>query len=234
MKTIIPGLYTFTGLIAGRVYMIDDPDGMTLIDTGLSLAADRILSQLSAAGRKPTDIKRILITHAHPDHVGGLPRLKQISGAEVMCSAGERPVVEGKMPAALPPRERVPGIWRLMRFPPQKFKGTSVDRELADGDILPEVMGGLHVIATPGHSPAHISFWQPERKALIIGDVVMRAFGNIRLPYAAFSVDLDEDKRSIQKLAGYDAQVVCFGHGEPLMQNGAEAIRAFAQKLGVM
>ena len=234
MKAILPGFYTFTGLIAGRVYMIDDPDGVTLVDTGLSLAANRILSQLSTAGRKPTDIKRILITHAHSDHVGGLPKLKAASGAEVICSAGERPVVEGEIAVTPAPREQVRGIWRLMSMPPQKFKGTPVDREVGNGDVLPEVMGGLHVISTPGHSPAHISFWQPERKVLIVGDVIMRLFGNLRLPFEAYSVDMEEDKRSIQKLAAYDAQVVCFGHGEPILQNGAEAIRTFARQIGVL
>ncbi len=234
MKTIIPGLYTFSGLIAGRVYMIDDPDGVTLVDTGLGFAADRVLSQLQAAGRAPTDVKRILITHAHMDHLGGLPKLKEASGAEVICSAGERPVVEGKIPAAQTPRERVPGIWKLIPTPPQKFTGTPVDREVIGGDVLPEVMGGLHVIATPGHAPDHISFWQPERRVLIIGDVLMRLFGRVRLPFAAYTVDMEQNKRSIARLTEYDARVACFGHGEPITENAAEVIRGFAQRLGVI
>jgi glyoxylase-like metal-dependent hydrolase (beta-lactamase superfamily II) len=234
MKAILPGFYTFTGLVVGRVYMSEDPDGITIIDTGLELAADRILNQLSAAGRKPTDVKRILITHAHPDHIGGLPKLKAATGAEVICSVGERPVVEGKIPIPRLPPEGMPGIWRLMPMKPQTVKGTPVDRELMEGDVLPEVMGGLHVISTPGHAPDHISFWQPERKLVIIGDVMMRLFGRILLPIAAFTVDMDEDKRSVAKLAGYDARVVCFGHGAPITQNAAEVIRAFARKVGVL
>jgi glyoxylase-like metal-dependent hydrolase (beta-lactamase superfamily II) len=95
-------------------------------------------------------------------------------------------------------------------------------------------MGGLHVIATPGHAPDHISFWQPERKLLIIGDVMMRMFGRLRLPFAVATVDVEEDKRSIKKLTDYDAQVVCFGHGVPITQNAAEAIRGFARSIGVI
>lgn len=234
MKQILPGFYTFTGLIMGRVYMSDDPDGITIIDAGIELAADRILKQLSVAGRQPSDVKRILITHAHPDHIGGLPKLKAATGAEVICSVGERPVVEGKIPLPRAPRERVPGIWKLMPSSPQTAKPTPVDREVMEGDVLQEVMGGLHVVATPGHAPDHISFWQPERKLLIVGDVMMRMFGRLRLPIAAFTVDMDEDKRSIKKLTGFDAEVVCFGHGEPITKNAAAAIRELASRVGAV
>jgi glyoxylase-like metal-dependent hydrolase (beta-lactamase superfamily II) len=234
VKAIIPGLYTFGGLLMGRVYMIDDPDGVTLVDTGLEYTVSRVLSQLQAAGRSPADIKRILITHAHSDHIGGLPRLKEASGAEVICSVGERPVVEGKIPAAQPPRERLPGLWRLVPLPPQKFKRTPVDRELMDGDVLPEVMGGLHVVATPGHAPDHIAFWQPERKVLIVGDVLMRLFGRVRLPIAAYTVDMEQNKRSLAKLTKYAPEVVCFGHGEPITENAGERIREFARKAEVI
>jgi glyoxylase-like metal-dependent hydrolase (beta-lactamase superfamily II) len=89
------------------------------------------------------------------------------------------------------------------------------------------------VIATPGHSHAHIAFWQPEKRVLIIGDVMMHLSGKLRLPFAAYTMDMDEDKRSIAKLTQYDAEVVCFGHGTPLVEHGAEAIRAFARKIGV-
>lgn len=234
MKQILPGFYTFTGLMVGRVYMIEDPDGVTLIDTSVPPAADRILKQLAEAGKQPSDVKRILITHAHPDHIGSLPKLKEATGAEVICSAGERPVVEGKIPIPVPDRKNQKGIWRYINPPKQTPKGTPVDRELIDGDVLKEVMGGLHVLSTPGHSPDHISFWQPDQKVLIIGDVIMRLFGRMRLPFALVTVDMDEDKRSIKKLTGYEAQVVCFGHGEPISRNTAEIIRSFARKVGAI
>lgn len=77
MKPILPGLYTLTGLIVGRVYLIEDPDGLTLIDASIPLSAPKIIKQIEGMGRKATDVKRILLTHAHPDHHGNLPKLKQ-------------------------------------------------------------------------------------------------------------------------------------------------------------
>lgn len=233
MKAIIPGLYMFSGLLVGRVYMIDDADGMTIIDAGIAPAADKIISQLSAAGRKASDVKRILITHAHPDHIGGLPKLQAATGAEVICSAAERPVAEGSIPVPTPTRDRVEGIFRFMIPPKLTMKGTPVSREIMEGDVLADVMGGLHILATPGHAPGQVAFWQPERKVLIIGDVMMHLFGRFQTPLPMATVDMAEAKRSIAKIAGYDAQIVCFGHGEPLM-NGMEPIRAYARKLGAL
>jgi hypothetical protein len=103
-----------------------------------------------------------LITHAHSDHIEGLPRLKEASGAEVICSAVERPYLEGKIPIPRPPREKMSGLAYWMFGKPALWRGVPADRELNGGEILPEVMGGLHVLATPGHAPGHLTFWQPE------------------------------------------------------------------------
>ena len=233
MKQIIPGLHSFTGLLVGRAYLIEDADGLTLIDTSLPIAADRIVRQLEASGRKANDVKRILITHAHPDHVGGLPKLKELTGAQVIASAIDRPVIEGKAPIPRPPPEKLSGLARMMPSSGTKVRGTSVDREVGDDETLTEIMGGLQVVFTPGHSPGHLAFWQPAKRILFCGDVMMR-LPKLRLPFAAFTVDMDENKRSIRRLAELDASIVCFGHGNPLMQDTAQAIRRFARQVGAM
>jgi glyoxylase-like metal-dependent hydrolase (beta-lactamase superfamily II) len=231
MKKILPGFYTFTGLLIGRVYLIKDPDGLTIIDAGISLAARQIVRQLKRAGHRPGDVKRVLVTHAHPDHVGGLPRLKQLTGAEVMASALERPVVEGRAPIPGKPKERMTRLERIMSARPMTLRGTPVDRELGEGDVL-SVMGGLHVLATPGHTAGHLTFWQPDRGLVICGDVIFNLIG-LTLPIPIFTVDMDENKRSIKRLAGLEPRVVCFGHGEPLMRNAAARIKEFVGRLKV-
>jgi len=105
-----------------------------------------------------------------------------------------------------------------------------VRRDVQGGDTLSEVLGGLQVIFTPGHAPGHICFWQPDRRLLFCGDVVM-CLPRLRLPFAAFTVDMEENKRSIKKIAELEAEVVCFGHGQPLTRNAAAQLRAFAAKL---
>ncbi len=110
--------------------------------------------------------------------------------------------------------------------------GTPVDREVGDGDIIPEVFGGMQVVFTPGHSTGHISLWQPEKKILIAGDVLMHlpVFG-LRLPFAAFTVDMGEDRRSVQRISALEPNVICFGHGKPILKNAAEKLHAFAKKV---
>lgn len=229
MYEIIPGVHTFTGLPIGRVYLITEGDGLTLIDASVAPAGGSILRQIQKAGLRPQDVRRILITHAHPDHIGALPELARATGAEVWAGAQERGVIEGTATIVTPPPDAVGGVARLMIPRPTTMPGTPMARELRDGDVLPEVLGGLHVLHTPGHAPGHVSFWEPRRKLLFCGDVIMRLFG-LTLPFAAFTVDMAANIRSVRRLADLGPELVCFGHGQPMRQNTAAQIRAFAAK----
>jgi glyoxylase-like metal-dependent hydrolase (beta-lactamase superfamily II) len=225
MQYIAPGLYTLEGLIVGRVYLIEDPDGLTIIDASITQSTNTVLKQITESKHKLTDIKRILLTHAHQDHIGALAELRKQSGAPIITSEFEKPIAEGATPTVVP--------HRLIHAPAVTFKGIKVDRTVNDGDMI-ESMGGLQVIATPGHSPGHISFWQPERKILFVGDAIMRLFGRLQLPLAMATPDMDKAKRSIAKIAKLDVQIACFGHGEPITQGTAELIRAFAKHVGAI
>jgi glyoxylase-like metal-dependent hydrolase (beta-lactamase superfamily II) len=231
MRRIVPGLYTFTGLPVGRVYLITEGDGLTLIDTSVSIAAGSILRQIGKLGFSPGDVRRILITHAHPDHVGALPALVEATGAEVWSSRLERPVIEGAIPVPLPPAERLRGLSRLLRPGRTSFPRVPVARELRDSEVLTEIFGGLQVIATPGHAPGHLSYWHAERRLIIMGDVIMRIPLMMRLPIAAFTCDMAENIRSIARVAHLEPHIACFGHGNPLMIDAARRIRAFARRV---
>jgi glyoxylase-like metal-dependent hydrolase (beta-lactamase superfamily II) len=201
--------------------MIEDPDGLTIIDGSISLSTSIILSEITASGRRLTDVKRILLTHAHPDHVGALPELKAKSGAPIITSETEKPIAEGNVP--------IPSRTSGLRTPPTTVKGITVDQTVNEGDVIP-ALGGLRVVAVPGHSPGMIAFYQPERKILILGDTMMHLYG-LRLPMAMATPDMDEAKRSIRKVAALDVEIACFGHGQPITENANAQIRAFAAKL---
>jgi glyoxylase-like metal-dependent hydrolase (beta-lactamase superfamily II) len=137
----------------------------------------------------------------------------------------------------VPPKpEDLQGVTRLMvtmmRRPP-KMETAPVDRELQEGDTLDEVMPGLCVVGTPGHSPGHVSFWLPEKRLLFGGDVTMRLLGRLRLPIAAFTTDMAEAKRSVRKVADMDVDILCLGHGQPIIGGASAVLRQFAGKIGV-
>lgn len=222
MQPIIENVYTFTGLPAGRVYCLVDSDGLTLIDASVAPAGKRILKQITAKGYQPKDVKRILITHAHPDHVGSLPYLKDVTGAAIWASALEKPVIQGEIP--------IPRAKTRIRPPNIKLKPVSVDRELTDGETLPEILGGLQAIGTPGHAPGHISFWHPEKRILFTGDVIFNIPRKMRLPFTFLTVDMNENRRSVTKIAALEPKISCFGHGKPITENATEQLRVFAQK----
>ena len=230
MNQIAPNLHYFTGLIVGRVYLIEDEDGLTIIDAGLPIAPRRILKQLKTMGHRPSDVKRIIITHAHPDHVGGLPGLVKLTGAEVWASEGEAAVIRGEVPIAPPPVRSVPWPQRILRFlvPPAKVKPGKVHRILKDGDTL-DVLGGLQVLSTPGHAPDHLAFWQPERRILIAGDTMMNLFRKLDPLFKIVTVDMPENMRSVRKLAALGPEIIICGHGAPVTEQATARLNKLAR-----
>ncbi len=204
MKQITDGVYQFRGMAAGGVYLITEGDGLTLVDTGMPNAPNQIIRQMKRAGYALTDIKHILITHAHMDHIGGLAKLKTVSGAEVIASSAEKPDIE---------------------------RVAAVDRVVNDGDILEEVMSGLQVIATPGHTAGHTVYWHPERRVLFIGDALMNWVGRLSLPFEGPTLDMEQAKESARRIAVLEPSIVCFGHGPALIEDTAAQIEAFTARV---
>ncbi len=233
MREVVPSVYVFSGTIAGRVHLIDDDGGYTLIDAGLPNAPPKVVEQMHAADMRVERIRRIVVTHAHPDHIGGLAALRAMTGAEVVASAPERAVIEGRSPTPLPNRGDVPVMSRFLVPPPVAMHTAGVDRVVGDGDVIWGRMGGLTVVATPGHSPGHISLWQAERRILFAGDTITNLRGRLRLPYAFLTVDMSENLRSIARLAALQPRAVLFGHGEPLLHDAAGQLRRFAADVEV-
>lgn len=140
-------------------------DKVTLIDTGVAGAEEKIFAYLRSIGRTPEEISLLLLTHSHPDHIGAARAIMEATGCRVAAHGAERSWVED---TGLQERERpVPGFQTLVGGP------VPVTTELADGDLL-DLGSGLHLEAlhTPGHSAGSLSFWAPAEKTVITGDAV--------------------------------------------------------------
>lgn len=222
LQQILPNVLTFRNLFIGRVYLVEDEDGFTLVDTGHALAAKQIQRALENSGHKLEDIRRIAITHTHPDHASNLPWLKAKSGASLIGPASEKDALEGRAPMETPQT----GIGKA--FPRLYLPKCTVDVPVRDGDLLP-ILGGTIVIETPGHTSGAVAYWQPSKRLLFCGDVLIR-FPKTRLPFSVFTMDMKENVRSIINISKLDPAALMPGHGRPITENTSAHLRAFAQK----
>jgi hydroxyacylglutathione hydrolase len=138
---------------------------VSLIDTGVAGCEEEIWALVKESGKNRSDINRIILTHAHPDHIGAAQGLKATLACEVAASEENVQWIED---VEKQNRERpAPGFHTLV----QGF--VKVDRLLKDGDIIELGYGGnLKVIYTPGHSKGHLAFFHERDGVLISGDSI--------------------------------------------------------------
>jgi len=231
---IIAGVYLLSGFLGAgvwgaNVYLLVDDGDLTLVDTGFFGRADRILEQIKELGYSPADVKRIIITHHHADHTGSLAELKRITQAEVIAHPADAPYIDGSLPQ---PGPAGPQWWSKLLAPLSWLWSTEpvkVDTLVNDGDKLP-IMGGIKILHTPGHTPGSICLYLESKKLLIAGDLLANRFG-LRLPSRGFTVDTVKEAQSIKRVAGLDFDIICFGHGSPIMHDAHEAVADFADSL---
>jgi glyoxylase-like metal-dependent hydrolase (beta-lactamase superfamily II) len=209
---IVPNVHVLPGGFV-NFYLIDEPAGLTLIDTGLSRHFKTTLHAIKQLGRSPADLKTIVLTHSDGDHVGALADLKAICGARAYTSPIEARAIEH----ARPSRELKMKGWQKQLFklatPLFKIKPTQIDGLLEDGQTLP-ILGGLRVLYTPGHTPGHISLYAPEARLLFCGDsMVAGKDGTLRCSRGMNTWDEAQAKESVRMQQSLGAQIVCSGHG---------------------
>lgn len=213
---ITPNVHLIPGVVANP-YLVIDSDGLTLIDAGMPGCRKKILRYIAGLGYTPKDLKRILITHADFDHVGGLAALQTATGARLYAHAIEA----AAMAVGRPSRPLKPGnvfaklLYGLMGC---IFKAApvQVDELLADGQVLP-VLGGLCVLGTFGHTPGHLSFFAPSAGILFVGDSIVSEESGLRGSRGANNWDQMKSDESVQKQAALGARIVCSGHGPVVM-----------------
>ena len=224
VKEIVPGLVAIPlGVV--NAFLIDS-DGLTLVDTGVPGSTGKILEAVQAIGRQPADIKRILVTHWHPDHAGSLAALKQRTGAlATMHPLDAARVRRGGGALELNP---APGLINQILF--RVFIGTGestydpaeIEHEVQDGDVLP-LAGGLRAIHLPGHCAGQLAFlWEQHGGVLFAADT---ASNMVRLGYSLGYQDFEEGKRSLARLAALDFEIACFGHGRAITRAASTRFR---------
>jgi glyoxylase-like metal-dependent hydrolase (beta-lactamase superfamily II) len=180
-----------------ETWVLDCPEGAVLVDGGMTLqAVENIAAELKSMKKTWKDVKLILVTHKHSDHVKNLPKLKELTGAPVKAHRLEAPLIE-------------------------KAVGVNVEG-LEDGEVVP-YCGGIEVIWVPGHSEGNASYYLRKHKAIIAGDTIFcDPDGYLIAPPEKWCIDTKQAAKGIERLLNYDFDHLLYAHGKDVM-GGAKA-----------
>jgi hydroxyacylglutathione hydrolase len=197
-----------------NVYFIDEPDGLTMFDAGISDMTDAVRTTAARLG----GIKRIVLGHADADHRGAAPGL----GAPVYCHPAEREAAESD--AAYRP------YWDFAKLAAHARKvypkllttwdggAVSVAGTLTEGDEV----AGFKVIELPGHAPGLIGLFRESDRLALVSDCFYTVDPQTgmknaaHVPHPAFNFDTEQARASIRKLASLDPSAAWAGHADPV------------------
>jgi glyoxylase-like metal-dependent hydrolase (beta-lactamase superfamily II) len=213
-------------------YLVDDGGQITIVDAGASGYWPQLDRKLAELGRTREDVRGLVLTHGHVDHVGFAERLRVESGTRVWVHEADEEMVRTgknqKTEASMLPYLRYGYAWRLIghlvRWGPSIKKVGEVTT-FGDGDQLP-VPGEPRAIHTPGHSRGHCALQFAE--AVLAGDALCTRNSltgdesGPQLAPRAFSVDTKQAMESLGRLP--ESPLLCFGHGDPWTGGTAAAV----------
>ena len=222
-REIVPGVYRVPlGMV--NAFILDSPDGLAVIDAGTPGAEERILAAVASIGRTTDDVRHILVTHLHGDHIGGLQALRKRTCAQVWMHAADAKLASrGLTRRPFTTASRANPIVRLGMRAQRSVMPVVVSHLVEDGDVLP-VAGGVRVIHTPGHTIGHVAFLADVGGGvLFVGDAAAHM---TRLGLSMLYEDEQRARQSLAKLARLDFEVACFAHGRPIVGGASGRFRA--------
>lgn len=195
---------------------VETDEGLVLFDTGYPATLDQLESALSEHGFGFEDIEFLFLTHQDGDHAGAAADLVEETGATVFAHVDDAPAIDGR---------ETP-----IKTGDDRYSPVSVDVEVVDGVTLRTAAGPMHVVATPGHTPGHVSLYFPDEKLLIAADALTVEEGELSGPIEQFTPEWEEATESVGKLAALDVDRTLCYHGGPVGA-GTSEIEAIYESL---
>ncbi|WP_426765092.1 MBL fold metallo-hydrolase [Pseudarthrobacter sp. 1G09] len=209
-------------------YVVEDDDGITLVDAGLPSMWPMLQELLDACGRRPDQVRALVLTHGHFDHVGFALRARREWRVPVLVHGGDARLAAHPY-RYKPQRNRflyplghprsVPLLGRMAAAGALNVKGVP-DTSPLHTDAPLQVPGRPTAIHTPGHTDGHCILHFPDRDAVLAGDAIVTldpytGKSGPQIVASAATKDTAQALASLKALAGTGATTVLTGHGDP-------------------
>lgn len=208
---IVPGVHQVRMMGADSFLIAEER--LTLIDAGMVGSRLMLERYLRRIGRRIDELERIICTHGHPDHIGGVSELvRDREDVSVLIHPDDLAGLRLPLREALAPTEdRAIRRGRIIQY----LTRTPADAvTIDDGAVLP-MLGGLRVVHTPGHTPGSICLYAPRHRLVFTGDVLQVIRGGLTYASAFFSHDHAGARASIERLAALDVETIALSHYPP-------------------
>lgn len=215
---ILPGIHEVPGIAWSRMYLIEG-DALTLVDSGMPWSARSLERYIRGIGRRPEELEHILVTHSHPDHTGGALSISRRTGARIVAHA-----LDTKTHSNRDVSLSYMGAFASLRAPLPFLQRTLVTDVVNGGEVLP-LSETVQVIHTPGHTPGSACYLLPKRRVLFTGDTLFSNGARLSRSVPFPGYDGEAYRESLRLLASLDFDVVCGGHGAPLMGAASDVLR---------
>jgi glyoxylase-like metal-dependent hydrolase (beta-lactamase superfamily II) len=223
VKLVIKGVHVVP-MGTSNAFLLEGDDGLTLIDAGFSGKEATVFDAIREIGRSPDQLKHLIFTHGHPDHIGSAAAIVKETGARTYMHPLDIAMAESGGPfrpltAAPGPLRQV--LCKVFYRPDARVEPVAINQPLTAGEILP-IAGGIEVIHTPGHCAGQVALLWRSGRMLFAGDACMNIMG---LGDPVGFESLKDGRASQRKLASVSFDAAGFGHGGPLVRDASTRFR---------
>jgi glyoxylase-like metal-dependent hydrolase (beta-lactamase superfamily II) len=210
-------------VLKANIYVLLAKNGYYLIDTGIFMKTRYLIEILTKNNFPLSDLKMIILTHCHCDHIGGAAELVKYSGAKLAAHKNDVPFILQQ--------NVIEGAYHSMMLEEQKYMRQfncvvkQIDYVLEDDDVI-DIIGGLQVINVPGHTPGSIALYQADKKIMFFSDVIRNNQDKgltIGIP-EKFNVNTNQVHIDAKKLMSYSIEYALFGHGSPIAKEANQVL----------